>query len=367
MTEPSEYELIAWREIQHFKGQPLSRTMQTIGDKVAQGLDNTSAYLESRPKTQAAFSKGREIAAKTGQAVRHGAKKSFNTIPDGVVDWSGQAFDSARSSVGKISRVALSPARIVKVHQKRGHPVKELHDIRNLDLKQVDRVRGRGASWYYPAAAALSGAGTGVLITGGELTVAVSAGVAAAPSGAVVAGAMVGDTAVILGLASRCVGQVALSYGYDPEEPAEKLFVMSVVNSGTALSATAKTTAMADVSRLTQQLVRGKVWRVLDKSIVTQVSKQFARSFGVRFTKQSLGRVVPVAGIALGATFNWATLEAIVDAANIAYRRRFLLDKYPSLHDEEVSISTTAEDADTADETISIIKAVKEAGGPNLD
>src|SRR5699024_11398731 len=97
------------------------------------------------------------------------------------------------------------------------------------------------------------------------------------------------------------------------------------------------------------------------KSIVTEVSKQFARSFGVRFTKQSLGRVVPVAGIALGATFNWPTLEAIVDAANIAYRRRFLLDKYPSLHDEEVSISTTAEDADASGETISIIKAVREA------
>jgi len=367
MTKPSDYELKAWQEIQHFKGRTLSRTMQTIGDKVSQGLDNTSTYLESLPKAQAAFSKGREVAAKTGQVVRQGAKKSFETIPDGVVDWSGQAFDSARNSVGKISRVALSPTRIIKLHQKRGHPVEELHDIRNLDLKQVDRIRGRGASWYYPATAALSGAGTGTLITGGELTVAVSAGVAAAPSGAVIAGAMAGDAAFILGLASRYVGHVALHYGYDPEEPAEKLFVMSVVNSGTALSATAKTAAMADVSRLTQQLVRGKIWRVLDKSIITQVSKQFARAFGVRFTKQSLGSIVPVAGIALGATFNWATLEAIVDAANIAYRRRFLLDKYPSLHDEEVSIPFSAEDADAADETISIIKAVREAGGPNLD
>ncbi len=33
-----------------------------------------------------------------------------------------------------------------------------------------------------------------------------------------------------MGLASRSVGQVSLGYGYDPEVPAEKLFVMSVVN-----------------------------------------------------------------------------------------------------------------------------------------
>lgn len=28
---------------------------------------------------------------------------------------------------------------------------------------------------------------------------------------------------------------------------------------------------------------------------------------------------------------NWATLEGIVDAADVAYRRRFLLEKYPHL------------------------------------
>lgn len=371
MAEPSEYELAAWHEIQRFKGRPLTRAMGGAGDKFSQGFSTigrtAAAHLEIPPKAQAAITKGQGVAEKASQIIRLGAKKSVSAIPNGMTDWSGQAFGSIRSSVGRISRVALSPARIVKLHQKRGHQVEELADLRKLDLKQVDRVRGRGASWYYPATAALSGAGAGILITGGELTVTVSAGVAAAPSGAMIAGAMAGDAAVILGLASRCVGQVALNYGYDPEEPAEKLFIMSVVNAGTALSATAKTAAMADVSRLTQALVRGKVWSVLDKSIVAQVSKQFAKAFGVRFTKQSLGKVVPVAGVMLGGAFNWTTLEAIVDAANIEYRRRFLLEKYPSLHNEEAPIPIAVEDSDVADETISIINEVSEAGGPDLD
>ena len=85
-------------------------------------------------------------------------------------------------------------------------------------------------------------------------------------------GVLAGDAAILLALASRVVGLVSLFYGYDPESPAEKLFVMSVVNAGTAVSASAKTAAMGDISRLTQALLRGKAWDVLSESVVTRVS-----------------------------------------------------------------------------------------------
>ncbi|TDC35563.1 hypothetical protein E1261_01370 [Kribbella albertanoniae] len=258
---------------------------------------------------------------------------------------------------------------MVAMHKKRGHDVESLLDLRRLDLEQIDIVRGRGASWYYPAAAALSGAGAGMVISGGELVAAASGGAAAAPSGAAIAGAFTGDAAFVLGLASRSVGHVSLLYGYDPEAPAEKLFVMSVVNAGTATSATAKTAAMSDISRLTQALVRGKSWDVLNETVVARVSTQLAKAFGIRLTKQGLGKVVPAVGIVVGGTLNWATLEAIVDAADVAYRRRFLLEKYPHLADEEASGSlpdAVSADAHDAQEAISVLGEVAEAGGPDI-
>lgn len=182
-------------------------------------------------------------------------------------------------------------------------------------------------------------------------------------------GALAVDAAVVLGLASRSVGQVALLYGYDPEEPAEKLFVMSVVNAGTASSATAKTAAMADISRLTQALVRGKSWDILNEAVVAKVSTQFAKAFGFRLTKMGLGKAVPAIGIVVGGTLNWTTLEAIVDAADVAYRRRFLLEKYPHLGDEEASGSIPddgSEVPDDGDEAISVLAELAEAGGPDL-
>ncbi|NKR13753.1 hypothetical protein A5N16_22250 [Arthrobacter sp. M6] len=210
-----------------------------------------------------------------------------------------------------------------------------------------------------------------MVISGGELAVPVTGGAAAAPSGAVIAGAFVGDAALVLGLASRSVGHISLLYGYDPEEPAEKLFVMSVVNAGTAMSASAKTAAMADISRLTQALVRGKNWAtLLDISLVAQVSRKFAEKFTFRLTKQGLSKVVPAAGIVLGGAFNWATLESIVDVANIEYRKRFLLEKYPHLANDDAAGSFSDVDQDAAqdgdDEGISVLGELAETGGPDL-
>ncbi|OEJ23967.1 serine/arginine repetitive matrix protein 2 [Streptomyces agglomeratus] len=366
---PSDYELDAWRAVQQFKGRPLSRAMRNAGEQVANGVSElgkrAAKQLENHPRAKSALSRGQEAVAKGAQKVGAGARGAADALPD----WSGTAAQSLRKTVGRASRAGLSPKRVVALHKKRGHDVESLRDLRRLDLEQVDAVRGRAASLHYPAAAALSGAGAGLVISGGQLAIATSAGAAAAPSGGAIAGAFVADTAVVLGLASRAVGQVSLFYGYDPEEPAEKLFVMSVVNVGTASSATAKNAAMADISRLTQALFRGKAWDVLSDAVVTKVSQQFAKAFGFRLTKKGLGKAVPAFGIVVGSTLNWTTLEGIVDAAEVAYRRRFLLEKYPHLADEEASGSFP--DAgplvpDDADVKISLLSEIVEAGGPDL-
>lgn len=373
MTEPSAYELEAWQNIQRFQGRPLSQVIRNAGEQMVTSAEKlgerATQYLEERPGAQAAVARGQEVVSKSAQAIGTGARKAADAIPDGIADWSGAAFSSMRQSVARVSRAGLSPKQVVAKHKKRKHDVTALSDLRRLDLEQIDVVRGRGASWGYPLAAALSGAGAGLAISGGELAVPITGGVAAAPTGAVIAGAFVADAALVLALGSRCVGEVSLQYGYDPEEPAEKLFILSVVNAGTAISAGAKSAAMADISRLTQALVRKKAWEVLDRSIVAQVSKQFAKAFGVRLTKQGLGKVVPVAGILVGSTLNWTTLEGIFDAANVAYRRRFLLEKYPQLDEGDAQGWLPEDDqvgADDSDERISVLGEIVEAGGPDL-
>ena len=321
MPEPSQYELDAWNEIRQFKGRRVSgawrQTADTVVDGAASVAERAEGFLESHPRTQALISGGAAVAAKGGRLVGAGAQKLGDSMPS----WARTAGSSASQGVARISRVGLSPKRVVAKHKKYGHDVSSLGDLRRLDLQKIDAVRGRLASWLYPSGAALSGAGAGLAITGGEVAVTVSAGATAAPSGAVVAGAYVGDAAMVLALSSRVVSRTALMYGYDPESSAEKLFIMSVVNAGSALSAGAKTAAFADVSRLTQALVRNKTWKVLNESVVSTVANSFAKSFSIRLTKQGLGKVVPVAGVVLGGALNWATIDGVLDAADLTWAK----------------------------------------------
>lgn len=48
----------------------------------------------------------------------------------------------------------------------------------------------------------------------------------------------------------------------------------------------------------------------------SKVSAQFAKAFGVRLTRKSLGKLVLLVSIALGFTLNWATLAGTYDAAD---------------------------------------------------
>lgn len=369
-AEPSTYERDAWSDIQAFRGRQASRAMSEVTQKVADGKaaagGRASKYLESHPKAQTALAQGQKVVAKGTGAMKSGAG-SVKDVVSG--EWAGTAAGSVSRTAGKLARVGLSPKRVVAKHQKRGHDVSSLRDLRTLDLEQVDAVKGRLSAWLYPAGAAVSGAGAGLVISGGEFVTAASGGAAAAPSGAAIAGAFAGDATFVLALGSRIVGRTALMYGYDPELPAEKLFIMSVVNAGSAVSMGAKTAAFADISKLTQALVRGQTWAVLNESIVTKVAQEFAKRFSFRLTKQGLGKVVPAAGIVVGGALNWATLEGIVDAAEVSYRRRFLLEKYPQLVDDD-RFGTAVDDfeiADDSDQTISVLDQLAEAGGPEVE
>lgn len=210
MGTPSDYELKAWRDIQGFKSRPLSRAMRNASVQVVSGTAGlgrrASKYLEKHPRAQSAVSRGQAVAANGSDALSAQARKAADALPD----WSDTAYYSVQRMVGRVSRAGLSPASVVAKHEERGHDVEALSDLRRLDLEQIDVVRGRGTNWYYPAVAALSGAGTGVVISGGELLTAASAGAAAAPSLGVVAGVIVGDASFVLGLASRSVGHIAL-------------------------------------------------------------------------------------------------------------------------------------------------------------
>ncbi|WP_460887953.1 EcsC family protein [Promicromonospora xylanilytica] len=291
------------------------------------------------------------------------AKQVGDAMPDAFEGWTRSAVDGTQSFLTRTSRVGLTPEHIVRKHTAAGHDVGTLGDVRSLDLELVDKVRGRNLDLGYAGFASATGAGTAAVLTGGTITA--STGAAAAPGTLAVVGAIAADAAAVLVITSRAVGHIALSYGYDPEDPAEKLIIRAVINVGAATTATTRIAALQDLSRLTQLLYRGAPWAKLNESIISRALTEFAKQFGKTFTKRTLGKAVPFVGIGISAMMNWATVESIIDDANRAYRHRFLTEKYPQLAAGEILVSSASTtpggtDQDGIDQEISIVEIVED-------
>ena len=276
-----------------------------------------------------------------GKAFGQTAKDKFEALP-GAERFEEVLLKSLEGLTDLVSRTAMSSVRdsaVLKAYRKRGHDLKALEDIRALDLSIVDKVRPK-LDIAYSAASAVEGAAAGALVAGGTLLATAggvaSGGAAAAPGAGTVIGAMAADAAAVLAASNRVVAHTAAYYGYDVEQPEERLFALGVLSVGVASHAS-KAAAYIELNKLVQSLARNVTWKVLDKNAVTKIVKTVYARLGMNLTKRKLGQAVPIVGIVIGAGLNAKMLARVADDANQIYRERLLRERYglagPTTHD----------------------------------
>ncbi|MER5685340.1 EcsC family protein [Streptomyces sp. NPDC002205] len=244
----------------------------------------------------------------------------------------GVAAKGLGKAVGDTASRTVSKKRVVEQYRRSGHDIAGLDEIRELDLRVVDEVARHNLVRYgHALSAAATGLGSAAAVTGGEVLASAGtiagAGAGAAPGLGTVAGAMAADTAMMLALATRTVAATALCYGYCPSDPEEELFVMSVIALGLSTGTSAKTAAYAELSQLTQLLVRNAPWAKLNEKVLTKIAQTFAARFAQQLPKKKLGQFVPIAGMAFGAGLSYMLIDRIAVSARDAYRERFLIEK----------------------------------------
>lgn len=178
----------------------------------------------------------------------------------------------------------------------------------------------------------IESAGASLAITGLEVSTTVTGG---ATAGAVVL-AIAGDVSASLALLGRAVAEVAVHYGYNPNEPEEEIFLMGVLSYSTAASLEGKAAALSALSRLSQQMMRHAAWKELQKDVLVKVIQTVFGKIGITLTHKRLAQAVPVAGGLVSAGLSYDMLHrALTDATRI-YRVRYLADKYSLSFDEWV-------------------------------
>jgi hypothetical protein len=178
------------------------------------------------------------------------------------------------------------------------------------------------------------------------------------------------DVAATLMAASRIVAETSALYGYDPNDPAEQVFMTGVLGAATAGSEGAKLIAQRELRELAKLLARRAPYRLLDQHVFTHVVRKTYAKLGEKMTQKQLGKVVPFAGIAVGAGMNAALMHRTADEAYYAYRERRLQERYdldPSDRDHdapEIIVDATVVDAE---EPLDIVGLLDEAQRESAD
>lgn len=281
-----------------------------------------------------------------------------------VTDGMDAAMQVALTAIAKaifIPAIAsVSVKRRTKRLRKRHPEIGDANPFDVLDLKDIDRGRPRQV---LALANAATSAGASVAITGAEVSTTVSGGATAA----VVIGAIAGDIGTSLAFLGRSVAEVAVHYGYDPDEPEEELFLMGVLSYSTAASLQGKTAALAALSRLSQQMMRRATWNELNKDVLVKVIQSVFTKIGVRLTHRRLAQLVPVLGGLISAGLSYDMQNRALDDATRVYRARFLAERHGLSFDdwvkgaEEQAHEEEYSDDDATEEPIDVVREAQAA------
>jgi len=280
-----------------------------------------------------------------------------------------EALEGATRTIGTGAAASVRTSLVIQRYRKAGHSIERIEDIQDLELAASDRVFPRRKRLAYVvtsgAEGAVAGAATTVTGVATVVTGVFGAGAGGVPTAIVTAGVMAADTAATLMWASRIVAETSALYGYDPNDPAEQVFMTGVLGAATATSDGTKLAAQRQLRELAKLLARRQPYRLLDKHAFTHVVRQAYARLGDKMTQKQLGKVVPVTSIVVGASMNAALMHRTAEEAYYAYRERRLLDRYdldPSDGDHDASrIIVDAEVVDDSEEPLDIIGLLDEA------
>ncbi|MAT17634.1 MAG: hypothetical protein CMF56_03580 [Leifsonia sp.] len=310
----SNYEARAWEKLiaheQSRRGSVRTRVTEKLSGALTGAASSIDGHFRKLPG-------GDKIASGVDAAIRASLSGAANAI-----------FIPAISSVSIDSRASRL--------RKRYPEVGDASPFFILDLQELDKGRPRQKIAILGATAS---AGASVAITGAEVSTTVSGGATAA----VVAAAIAGDVAASLALLGRATAEVAVHYGFDPNEPGEEIFLMGVLSYSTAASVEGKVGALTALSKLSQQMMRRATWKELEKDVLVKVIQAVFTKIGIRLTHKRLAQVVPVVGGVVSAGLSYDMLSRAVRDASHVYRARYLAQKHGLSFDDWVSHAASAQ------------------------
>ncbi|GAA3409560.1 EcsC family protein [Paenibacillus hodogayensis] len=215
----------------------------------------------------------------------------------------GQAIDELGGYVQSGGRYLLSQRAVLAALDQEARergcggeaPISTVAQAADLPLVVMDQAADRLAA-NGRKVAAVQGATTGI---GGLFTLAI-------------------DIPALLGLSLKVLQETALCYGFDPNDPRERVFIVKCLQFGSS--------DIVGKRALLEELAvfdRG----ANDRQLVSQLQgwREVVATYRDNFGWKKLFQLVPVAGMLFGALLNKGTVGDTAEAGKMLYRKRRIL------------------------------------------
>ena len=142
------------------------------------------------------------------------------------------------------------------------------------------------------------------------------------------------DIPALVTLALRTIRRVGACYGYEGDDEAEKMFVMSVLSAAGANTVKEKAMSIATLQSLYITISK-KTWKkiaeigaenALSKEAFITFVRDVAEQIGIKLTKKRALVAIPAIGAIVGSSLNGWYLRDVGLAAQRSYQERWLRD-----------------------------------------
>ncbi|HYK72122.1 MAG TPA: EcsC family protein [Pseudoneobacillus sp.] len=219
--------------------------------------------------------------------------------PKLIHDKIGLLLDEIGSYLQTGGKYLVNEQNIIKMFESQlGRSIDSKDDIGKIPLKEM-KVISQQIKDKRVKVAAIQGASTGF---GGLFTLAI-------------------DIPALLGLSLKTLQEIAIVYGYDPNDKNERVFIIKCLQF-TSSDIVGKESILNDLSTYYQKENRSK-------EAISQLQgwREVIFSYRDQFGWKKLFQLIPVAGLIFGAYTNRSMIKDIAETGDMLYRKRKILER----------------------------------------
>lgn len=268
--EKEQKDVMFWEKLGRIPFMLLDRlTPKAVQEKIGSALNEVGGFIQSGGKHLVREKSVMNVLAQTAGlegsgAVNDPSAKSGEADSDGA----GNGEEQAVASGLTLAAAAELPLQVMDAA---------------ADTLTVKRVKF----------AAAQGAATGI---GGVFTIAA-------------------DLPMVLGQSLKVLQEMALCYGYDPNDPRERVFIVKCLQFASAdivgkKAVLEELASFDDVQATEQVFSQLQGWR--------EVVQSYTDNFGMK----KLFQLIPIAGIVFGSISNKGTISDVAEAGKMLYKKR---------------------------------------------